>query len=103
MDHAFVCKIEPEISGFNRIYVADKIGNAHIRRGKLFPIAIAAVYPFNRRIVALFCDQLPGISRQRLKRIVVDITSRNDRDVFIKQADHLPRHTRFCLPAQTKE
>ena len=60
----------------DRIDVADHVGDGHVRRRQLLDVALVAVPPGDRQIVAGLGDAGLAVGRQRRQRIVVDLGAR---------------------------
>src|SRR5262249_51989563 len=63
---------------FDRIDVADNVGNRHVGGGQFFDVTLLTAPILDRRSVALFLDQIPAPAADRTERIVVDFTSGDD-------------------------
>jgi len=101
--HALIAVGQLEGSGFDRVYIADEVGHAHIRRCQLLDIAVMAVQPFDRRIVAHVSDEVLGKAGERLQRIIVEFAARHYRHVFVQQLHNAAGQPRFGLPAQAQQ
>lgn len=75
----------PAFCRLDRIDVADNIGNRYVGRGEFFDEAGIAFYPVDFRFVAVKFDLLATVSRERLKRIIVDFRTGDNRHFVVQQ------------------
>ena len=73
------------LGGFDRIDVADDVGDSHVRCRKFLNKARVATNPIDVRHVAVQLYCLAAVSRNGMKGVVVDFRAGNNRDRFIKQ------------------
>ena len=70
----------------DRVDLADQVGDGRVGGGQLLAEAVVAVHPLDRRVVALLGDQVAGVPRHRVVRVVVDLASRR-RSASTRRAD----------------
>ena len=67
---------------------ADEIGDRGVRGGELLAVALAAVHPRHRQVLARFGQQVLGEPGDRMEGVVVDLRVGDDREPLVEQADH---------------
>ena len=79
VDGLFVGEIAA-LGDFDRIDLADEVGDRDVRRGQLLAVALVAVDPCDRQGVAQLGRFLAAGAANRLERIVVDFAAIDDRE-----------------------
>ena len=64
------------LGDLDRVDLADEVGDRRVGGGQLLAEAVVAVHPVDRRVVALLGDEVAGVARHRVVRVVVDLASR---------------------------
>ncbi len=93
----------PALRCLDRIYVADDVGDSHVGRRQLFDKTRVARNPADMSRVAMQFDHLSPVSANRLKGIVVDFRTGNDRNCVVEQIGQLANYPALCLPAQAQQ
>src|ERR1044071_1867799 len=93
----------PAFSGFDWINVANDVGNGHVRRRQFLNKARVTSDPLNRCFITLHADGLTAISRDRIKRIVINFGNLDDRNLFVEEVCKLPDDPTFSLASKTQE
>ena len=75
---------------FDRIDIADEIGNRYVGCGKLFAEPRIVVQPFDFRCIAALTHEIGTAFTNGRVGIVVNLASFDDRNIFIKQCRQLP-------------
>src|SRR6266850_2063206 len=91
------------LGSFDRIDIADNVGNGHVGCGKLFHKTRITVNPIDVGDVAMDGDSLATISRNWLEGIVVHFRSRNDRNLIVEEFSELPDDAALCLSAESQQ
>ena len=103
MNRQLVAEQVTTLRGFDRIDVADDVGNGDIRRRELFDKARVATDPIDAGRVAMQLNCLPAVGADGMKRIVVNFRAGNDRNLFVKQIGELANDATLCLAAQAEQ
>jgi hypothetical protein len=77
----------PAARGANWIEIADQVGDGDVGCRELFDVAVLTPDPRDRRILARLVDQVARVLRDGRDWIVVDLTSGDDRQRVVHQAD----------------
>ena len=51
----------------DRVDLADEVGDRRVGRGQLLAVAVVAVHPLDRRVVAVLGDEVAGVPRHRAR------------------------------------
>ena len=62
-----------------------------------------AVHPVDRRVVAVLGDEVAGVLRDRVVRVVVDLAAGDDRHPLVEQAGERADHAGLGLAALAEE
>ena len=103
MDRELIGKIEPASGGTDGVEVADHVGDGHIWRRQFLDVAVFAMEPSERRLDALFRDELLARAADRGVRVVVDLTTGNDWDLVVEESGQASEHPCFSLAAEPQE
>ena len=87
----------------DRVDLADQVGDGGVGRGELLAEAIVPVHPGDRRVVAVLGDQLTGVARDGMVRIVVDLAAGDDREPLVEQAGERADHAGLGLATFAEE
>ena len=71
----------------DRVDLADQVGDRGVRGGQLLAVAVRAVHPGDRRLVALVGHLQPGVAGGRVVGVVVDLRAGHDRHPLVEQVD----------------
>src|SRR5207244_3518981 len=85
MDGAFVRIVQALGGRLNRIDIADQIGNGNVGRGELLSQPGFPVQPLDLDGLSALRHEVDAAFADGLIRIVVDLASFDDGDVFVKQ------------------
>src|SRR6185437_5486070 len=58
VDNPFIRIRQFEIGCFYRVCITDQVGNADIRGSQFFSISFVTMHPYNRCIIAKFCNKI---------------------------------------------
>ena len=83
MNAPLIAHLRAEPCGFDRVDVADDVGDRRVRCGELLDVAGVFGEPSDRRRVALFCDDLLTYSTDRVEGVVVELAVRNNRNFVV--------------------
>jgi len=72
------------LRGFDRIDVANDVGDRNVGCREFFYESVVPVNPIDLGLVAMQFDLPPAVSAQRLKRVVIDLRSGDDRDLRVE-------------------
>ena len=103
VNRQFVAQQMSAFRGFDRIDVADDVGDRHVRRGQFFDKTRVATDPVDRRRVAMQLERLPAVSARLDERIVVDFGTGDDRNLLVQQIGQLTNDSALRLAAQTQQ
>src|SRR5207248_4094644 len=87
----------------HRVDVADQVAYRCVRRGELFGVALAAVAPGDREVVAEFGGAADGRGRDRLQRVFAELGALDDRRPFVEQAGQGAQQAGLALPALAEQ
>ena len=90
-------------SRLDRVEVAEDVRDRHIRRRQLLDVAVLPRDPFDRCLFPVLFDQLPAVLGNRVERVVVDLTARQDRHAFVQEIEQRSQDTALGLPAQSQQ
>ena len=93
----------PPLGHLDRVDLTDEVGDRGVGGGELLAVALAAVHPLDRRVVAVLRDQLPAVPRHGRVGVVVDLGAREDRHPLVEQAGERSDHAGLRLPALAEE
>ena len=82
---------------------ADEVGDRGVGGRELFAEAAIAVHPVDRRVVAALGDEVAGVRRHGIERVVVDLAALDDRHPLIEQSHEPADDARLGLAALTEE
>src|SRR6185503_616389 len=91
------------LGGFNRIDVTDDVGDRHVRRGKFLYKARITTNPIDVGGVAVNCQGLPPIRRDRIKGIVVTFRAGDNRYFIVQKLRELANDPAFGLTSQAEQ
>ncbi len=103
VDDALIGVREPLGSRLDRVDVADQVGHGHVGGGELLVVALVAVHPLDRQIVAEFPHALPRGGQDRLERALVEVAAGDRRRVLVQEAGQGAQDARFRLTAQAEQ
>ena len=98
VDRFLVREVAP-LGDFDRIDLADQIGDGNVGSRELFAVTRIAVDPRDRKIIAHFVELLAADAADRFVRIVVDLAALNDRYALVEKGHETPNQARFSLSA----
>ena len=93
----------PALGDLDRVDLADEVGDGRVRRRQLLAEAGVAVHPLDRRVVALLGDEVAGVLRDRVVRIVEDLRPGDDRQPLVEQPGERADHAGLPLAALAQE
>ena len=85
------------------IDLADEVGDGSVGRGQLLPVALAAMHPGQRGVVALCGDQVFGVLGHRVVGIVVHLGAGHDGEPLVEQVEHQADHPGLGLASLAQE
>src|SRR5579883_2332978 len=94
------------MTAFRRLYrvnVADDVGDGDIGRGEFFDETRIAFNPSDGRVIACGFDYLTTKRADRMKRIIVDFRTGDDRNALVQKTCQLSYDAAFRLTAQTQK
>ena len=100
------CQLAGEIAAFgvlDHVDFTDQVGDRHVGSGQLFVIALFAANPGDRGRVPLLGHQVPGVFRDRMIGMVIELGSGDHRQELVQKMHELPQHPRLGLAPQTQE
>src|SRR6185503_8802901 len=103
MNRQFVAEQMSTFRRFDRINVADDVGDGHVRSRQLLDEPRVAIDPGNRRRLLMQFDRLTTVGADRIEWIVVNFRTSNDWNLRVKQVSKLPNDAALRLTAQTKQ
>ena len=103
MNRQLIAQQVTALRGFDRIDVADDVGDSYVGRGEFFDEASVAIDPVDARHVAVLFERLSCVSRDWVKRIVVDFRTRDYRQTLVKEFRQLSNDAALRLAAQTEQ
>ena len=83
--------------------LADEVGDGRVGRGQLLAVALVAVDPVDRGVVAELVHQVAGMAGDRLVGVVVDLAAGDDRHPLVEQADQRADHAGLGLAPLAQE
>src|SRR5688572_10093632 len=89
--------------GLDRIDIADDVSDRHIGRGKFFNETVLAVHPVDLCLICVQLYLLPSVCAQWCERIVIDLGTRDYRDLVVKKVCQPTDDARLCLSTQTEK
>src|SRR6267378_3041065 len=98
MDRELVRQIT-SLRDFDRVDLADEIGDRDVRRRELLAVALVAQQPHELDRIAVVGDAVFARGADRLERIVVDLTARDGRRDLVEQLDEHSRDAGLRLAA----
>ena len=93
----------PAFGGLDGIDVADNVCDGDVRSRQLFDKARIAINPGNGCGILVQLDRLPSVSADRMKRIVVDFRTGNDRNLLVEKICELANDAALRLAAQSQQ
>ena len=75
--------VKPLCCRFDRVDIADEVGDRHVGGRKFFAESRIPLNPFDLCRVAVFCNCVRPKFAHRSEGIIVDLASLNDWDVFV--------------------
>ena len=75
------------LGDLDRVDLADEVGDGGVGGGQLLAVALRAVHPGDRRVVAELVDQVDGEAGDRVVGVVVDLRAGDDGQPLVEQAD----------------
>src|SRR6185369_7115269 len=103
MNRQLVAQQMTTFRGFDRIDVADNVGNCDIGRREFFDKPRIAANPIDRRHIAMLVEHAAAVSGDWTKRIVVDFGAGDDRDALVEQIGEQTNDASLCLAAKTEQ
>jgi len=102
VEHELVGQVAA-LGDLDRIDLADEVGDRGVGGGELLGVALVAMDPRDRRVVAQLLHQVPGVTRDRGVGVVVDLGTRDDRHPFVEELGEPPDHAGLRLAPLTQE
>ena len=87
------------LGDLHRVDVADEVRDARVRRGELLDVALLAVPPDDRQVVAELVRPADARGRDRLVGVLADLGAVDHRRPLVEQADERAQHPGLALPA----
>ena len=78
----------PALGHPDGVDLADEVGDRGVGGGELLAVALAAVDPGDRQVLARLGEQVLGEAGDRMERVVVDLGVGDDGQPLVEQADH---------------
>src|SRR5215216_6610379 len=91
------------LSNLHRIHVADQVPDRGIRRSQLLGIALVAVPPLDRQLVAQLRSQAATTQACWRVRVIMDLASSDLRAPFIQKPSDRPHQPGLTLTALTEQ
>jgi hypothetical protein len=85
------------------VHVADHVGDGHVGRGELLDVAMLPGNPFDRGVVPVLVELQLAEFGDGVERVVVDLRSRQDRNLGIQELDELSEDPTLRLTAQSEQ
>ena len=89
--------------GFDRVDVADEVGDGDVRGSKFFNVALFRSEVGDLRLVGVGGDAVATRSAQRKIWVVVNLAPGDVGRLRIEQARQCPQYSALCLAAQTEQ
>ena len=83
--------------------VADEVGDGGVRGGQLLGVALGAVPPGDRQVVALVGDAATARGRDRLAGVLADLGAGDHRRPLVEQGHEAAQQARLALPALAEQ
>ena len=83
--------------------VADEVGDGGVRGGQLLGVALGAVPPGDRQVVALVGDAATARGRDRLAGVLADLGAGDHRGPLVEQGHEAAQQARLALPALAEQ
>ena len=93
----------PALGHLDGVDFTDQVGDRGVGSGELLAEAAVAVDPLDRRLVAALGHEQPGVLRDGVVRVVVDLAAGDDRHPLVEQLGEPPDHAGLGLPALAQE
>ena len=103
VDDALVGVGEPLGGRLDRVDVADQVGHGDVGGGELLVVALVAVHPVDRQVVAELLHALPGGGQDRLERALVEVAAGDHGRVLVQEAGQRAQDARLGLAAQAEQ
>ena len=87
------------LGDLDRVDVTDQVGDAGVGGGQLLGVALAAVPPLHRQVVAELLGPPDRLRRDRRVRMFAQFRPGDHRRPFVKQPDQRPQQPGFALAA----
>ena len=98
MDRQFVGQV-PALGDPDRVDLADEVGDGGVGRGQLLAVAVAAVDPGDRQVLARLGQEVLGEAGDRVEGVVVDLGVGDHGQPLVEQAHHGSDDPRLGLAA----
>ena len=102
MQREFIAEI-PTLGHLDWVHFANEVSDRGVGRRQLLGETAAAMHPADLGVVAVGFDDVLCIPRNRVQRIIIDLTASDDRHPFIEQADTGPNHASLGLTTFAQE
>jgi hypothetical protein len=89
--------------GANRIDVADDVSHCHVRSCELLHEATVAIDPGDGGSITAFVEKISRVFGDWSERVVVDLTSSDDRNDVIEERCESAKYARLGLPSKTEK
>src|SRR5207245_9727755 len=84
--YGFFVRQVPPLSDFDRVELADEIGDGNSGRGQFFSVSMISINPLNRQGITQLGQYVATNPTDRFVRIIVDLAARNAGDTLVQQA-----------------
>ena len=72
----------------HKIYLANQISDGNIGRSQFFMISLFPTNPLNLATVTISVNTIARFSRDRMKRVIIDVRAGNDGNHIIQKINH---------------
>src|SRR5262249_24175150 len=103
VDAQFAADCVSSLCRFDGIDIPDDVRDGYVRGGQFFDIAFFPASIFDRCFVALFLHKIPTTATYWVERIVVNLTTCDDRKHLIEKVRQPSQNPAFRLASKTQE
>ncbi|MCL6481594.1 MAG: hypothetical protein K6U02_07700 [Firmicutes bacterium] len=103
VDRQFIGEIATAAGGFDRVHVANHVGDGHVGCGQFLDVPGSAVQPGDRGGVTQRRDPFPAGAADRTVWVVVDLASGHHRNGLVEKIHQAAQEAAFGLPAQAEQ
>jgi len=89
----------PPLGHLDGVDVTDEVGDAGVGRRQLLEVALAAVLPGDRQVVAGIRGPADRLGRDRRVRVLAQLRARDDGRPLVQQTDQTAQQTGLALAA----